>query len=129
MNLDFLSPVLMLYSAFFVEWDFLICPSYSMAAFPKDESMPMAERTILLDGEPIPYWKSQFWPILTNTAYLPSTTFPCGFGSTSKMPIGLNVVGPEYSDMLTIDFARLLKTECGFGFVAPPMAMGTEPKL
>ena len=26
---------------------------------------------------------------------------------------GLNVVGPEYSDLLTIDFARLLKTELG----------------
>jgi hypothetical protein len=137
-----------------------------MAAFPKDESMPMDGRTILLDNKPIPYWKSQFWPILTNTAvretlphtmawnlellplvltgscclvmcemcvacqqYLPSTTFPCGFGANSKMPIGLNVVGPEYSDLLTIDFARLLKTECGFDFVPPPLAMGGKPKL
>ena len=54
--------------AFFAEWDFLICPSYSMAAFPKDESMPMEDRILLLDGTKIPYWKSQFWPILTNTA-------------------------------------------------------------
>lgn len=130
MDHDLLTFVLMLFcSAFFAEWDFLICPSYSMAAFPKDESMPMEERTILLDGAPIAYWKSQFWPILTNTAYLPSTTFPAGFGAASKMPIGLNVVGPEYSDLLTIDFARLLKTECGFDFVAPPMAMGNQPKL
>ena len=26
------------------------------------------------------------------------------------------------SDLQTIDFARLLKTECGFGFTPPPMA-------
>ena len=25
------------------------------------------------DGSPIPYWKSQFWPTLTNTAYVPPT--------------------------------------------------------
>jgi Asp-tRNA(Asn)/Glu-tRNA(Gln) amidotransferase A subunit family amidase len=43
-------------------------------------------------------------------------------GANSNMPIGLNVVGPEFSDLQTIDFARLLKTECGFGFTPPPMA-------
>ena len=59
--------------------------------------MPMDERTTLLDGEPIPYWSSQFWPMLTNVAYLPSTTFPVEMGANSKMPIGLNAVGPEYS--------------------------------
>jgi len=57
----------------------------------------MDERTTLLDGEPIPYWSSQFWPMLTNVAYLPSTTFPVEMGANSKMPIGLNAVGPEYS--------------------------------
>ena len=59
--------------------------------------MPMDESTTLLDGKPIPYWSSQFWPMLTNVAYLPSTTFPVEMGATSKMPIGLNAVGPEYS--------------------------------
>ena len=48
--------------------------------------MPMDERTTLLDGEPIPYWSSQFWPMLTNVAYLPSTTFPVEMGANSKMP-------------------------------------------
>jgi Asp-tRNA(Asn)/Glu-tRNA(Gln) amidotransferase A subunit family amidase len=52
-------------------------------------------------------------------------------GANSKLPIGLNVVGPEYSDLLTIDFARLLRTECGFDFVPPPLALATSenPKL
>jgi hypothetical protein len=42
---------------------------------------------------------------------------------------GLNVVGPEYSDLLTIDFARLLKTECGYGFLPPPLAKIAASKL
>ena len=78
--------------------------------------------TTLLDGEPVPYFQAQFWPTTTNVALLPSTTFPVMMGSSSHMPIALNVVGPEYSDLKCIDMARLLKVECGCGFVPPPLA-------
>lgn len=52
---------------------------------------------------------------------LPSTTFPAGL-TDSRLPIGLNVVGPEFSDLITIDVARLLQTECGYAFEPPAMA-------
>jgi amidase len=128
------------WSRFFTEWDVLICPSYSMVAFPKDETPPAdgqqmgTNRTLDRDGERIPYWQSQFWPILTNTCRLPSTTFPAGLGSTSGMPVGLNAVGAEFDDLKTIHFAQLLATECGapYTYTAPPFALAaavTSPKL
>jgi amidase len=51
-------------------------------------------------------------------AHLPSTVFPSGL-SKGGLPIGLQAVGGEYQDYITIDFARLIADELG-GFVPPP---------
>ena len=48
------------------------------------------------DGEQLQYFASQVLANLTNTSYLPSTTFPAGLGVDSGMPVGLNAVGAEY---------------------------------
>ena len=50
--------------------------------------------------------------------YLSSTVFPTG-PSAEGLPIGLQAVGPEFDDLRTIRFARLLEQEFG-GFQAPP---------
>lgn len=109
---------------FFDEFDVLICPSYSSLAFVKDETEPKESRKVQItkDGKSIalPYYRGLFWSFLTNVARLPSTTFPCGVGERSGLPLGLNVVSREYNDLICIDFARLLQDECGFGYVAPP---------
>jgi hypothetical protein len=47
-----------------------------------------------------------------------------GLGRESAMPIGLQLVGPEFSDLSLIDVARLLRDECGFGFRPPPPPFG-----
>ena len=108
---------------FFRSYDVLIVPSHCTPAFKKDES-PKAGRTLemVVDGKNVtmPYWRALFWAILTNVGLLPSTTFPCGLGKRTNLPIGLNVVGPEWSDFITIDFARLLAEECGCVFRSPP---------
>ena len=41
------------------------------------------------------------------------------------MPVGLNAVGPEYDDLKTIHFARLLAAECGapYTYTAPACAL------
>ena len=59
-----------------------------------------------------------FWAGLITAAYLPSTVFPTGL-SSEDLPIGLQAVGAEYDDLITIDFTRLLAREIG-GFEAPP---------
>lgn len=115
---------------FFQEFNFLLCPSHPTPAFKKDES-PKAGRQLelVVDGyqTKMPYWRSLFWAILTNVGLLPSTTFPCGFGERTKLPIGLNVVGPEWSDLRTIGFANLLETECACKFRAPPGFSSQSP--
>jgi amidase len=59
-----------------------------------------------------------FWIGLATVAYLPSTAFPCGL-SADGLPIGLQIIGPEYGDRITIEVARLIARELG-GFRAPP---------
>ena len=50
--------------------------------------------------------------------YLPSTVAPIGF-SPAGLPIGVQIIGPQYGDRITIEFARLLEREYQ-GFVQPP---------
>ncbi len=66
----------------------------------------------------MPYMDQIFWAGLTGVAYLPSTVIPTGLDD-SGLPIGVQLVGPEYGDLITIGVARELESG-GFEFVAPP---------
>merc|ERR1712137_1203456 len=105
------------------KYDVLILPSHSSLAFAKDESEPAIDRRVEItkNGATIElqYLQPLFWALVTNVGMLPSTTFPCGVSATG-LPLGLNVVSRELNDLVTLDFARLLKSECGFQFTAPP---------
>ncbi len=104
------------WSAFFDDWDILICPMMPTTAFAHDHSETMTRR-ILIDGQDHDYFDQLNWAGLITVAHLPSTVFPTGL-SPSGLPIGLQAVGREFDDYLTIDFCRLLAHEIG-GFVAP----------
>ncbi len=103
--------------AFFDDWDILVCPQTSTPAFSHDHA-PMGERTLQVNNEVQPYFQQLFWAGLATVAYLPSTVFPTGL-SRAGLPIGLQAVGAEYDDYITIDFARLLARELG-GCQVPP---------
>ncbi len=108
---------------FFSQWDILLCPQMASAAFRHDHSDSMSKRTICVDGEEQPYFQQVFWSGLITAPYLPSTVFPAGLTESepaSGLPIGIQAVGAEYNDYVTIDFCRLLANELG-GFRAPPM--------
>jgi amidase len=51
-------------------------------------------------------------------AFLPATAAPAGF-SRAGLPIGVQIVGPQYGDRTCIELARLLEREFQ-GFVPPP---------
>jgi amidase len=78
---------------------------------------PKIERTLAVDTTPTSHYEHYFWVGLATVAYLPSTAFPSGL-SSDGLPIGLQVVGPEYGDRTTIQVARLIAKELG-GFQAP----------
>jgi len=105
------------WSAFFEDWDILICPQMATPAFPHDHSAQMG-RQIAIDGAIHPYFEQLHWSGLITVAHLPSTVFPTG-PSSAGLPIGLQAVGREFDDLATIDFCRLLAREIG-GFRAPP---------
>ena len=108
---------------FFDEWDILICPQTATPAFEHDHSQ-LAERRLNVDGDDQPYFQQIFWAGLTTVSYLPSTVFPTG-ASRTGLPIGLQAVGAEYDDLITIDFTRLLAQEIG-GFQPPPAYIGYD---
>ncbi len=103
---------------FFEEWDVLICPIAVTPAFLQDQSQPLVERVIDVDGDEQPYFQQLFWAGLATLSYLPSTVFPTGL-SESGLPIGLQAIGAEFDDRTTIEFARLIESELG-GYVPPP---------
>jgi len=104
--------------AFFQEWDVLLCPAAASAAFPHDHVGERHERTIRVDGHPVPTTDQLFWAGYSGMVYLPSTVAPIGF-TPSKLPVGVQIVGPQYADRTTIDFARHLEREYQ-PFVPPP---------
>ncbi len=103
--------------AFFDEWDVVICPVSATTAYAHDHR-PKPERVLTVDGVPSSHYEQYVWVGLASAAYLPSTTFPTG-PARDGLPIGLQIIGPEYGDRTTIEVARLIAQEIG-GFRRPP---------
>lgn len=103
--------------AFFQEWDVLIAPMMSTPAFAHDHRR-FGERSLSVDGEERPYFEQVFWAGLAIHSYLPSTVFPTGPGEEG-LPIGLQIIGPQYGDLTTIALAGHLEA-AGFAFQPPP---------
>lgn len=106
------------WSAFFRDWDVLLCPVISSPAYPHMQAGETWERRITIDGREIPYNDMLFWPGLTCGYHLPATVAPIGL-SRDGLPIGVQIAGPVYGDRMTIAVAAMLE-RAWRGFVAPP---------
>ncbi|HEY2994302.1 MAG TPA: amidase [Methylomirabilota bacterium] len=106
------------WAEFFTTYDLLLCPVASTAAFKHDQQGERHTRTLLVNGKKALVTEHLFWAGYTGASYLPSTAAPCGF-SPSGLPIGVQIVGPQYGDLTCLAFARLLEREFQ-GFVPPP---------
>ena len=102
---------------FFEDYDIVLMPIMARSAFPHDHR-PFGERTITVNGAPQSYFLQVFWAGLPTNAYLPSTIVPTGLDDEG-LPIGVQVVGPEYGDLTTLGVARMLEKQ-GFTFTPPP---------
>jgi amidase len=102
---------------FFQGYDFLLTPIMPTTAFPHDHR-PEGERTIEIDGQAVGYFSQTFWAGLAGVAYLPATIVPTG-PAADGLPIGVQIIGPAYGDLRTIQLAQRLE-RLGFGFRAPP---------
>jgi amidase len=104
--------------AFFQDWDLLLCPAAATAAFPHNQTGERWERMVTVNGRPQPSTTQMFWAGYSGMAYLPSTVAPIGF-APGNLPVGVQIVGPQYGDLATIAFAQLLEREY-HAFVPPP---------
>ncbi|HWQ39966.1 MAG TPA: amidase [Burkholderiales bacterium] len=106
------------WAEFFREWDLLLCPAAASAAFPHNQKGERWERMITVNGKPQPSTTQMFWAGYSGLAYLPSTVAPAGF-TADGLPVGVQIVGPQYADLSCIAAAKFLEREHQ-GFVAPP---------
>jgi amidase len=106
------------WDAFFHEYDLLLCPAGATAAFPHNQKGERWERMLSVNGKPQPSTTQMFWAGFMGMAGLPSTVAPAGL-TAEGLPVGVQIVGPQYGDLTCIRLAQLLEKEYQ-GFVAPP---------
>lgn len=102
---------------FFQQWDVLLMPVMPVPAFEHDHR-PFSQRSLMVDGVQRPYFDCLFWAGLPGVSCLPVTVIPTGPGREG-LPIGVQLVGPAFGDLKTIQLAQLLEAR-GFAFVPPP---------
>ena len=104
--------------AFFADYDLMLCPVAATVAFPHNHEGERWERMLTVNGKPQPSTTQMFWAGYSGMAYLPSTVAPIGL-SEHGLPIGIQIIGPQYGDLTCIAFAQLLEKHYG-GFIPPP---------
>src|SRR3984957_1797611 len=109
------------WDAFFKDHDLMICPISVAAAFPHDQKGLRHLRTIVVNNKKVPVVDQIFWAGYSGVTPLPSTAVPIG-QTTDGLPIGVQIVGPQYGDYSTIAFAKLLEKE--YRSFEPPPAYG-----
>ena len=77
----------------FQDWDLLLTPSVSVAAFPAERLMP--------EHWPSHPWDWVMWAEFSypfNMSWNPAASVPCGFTPTG-LPVGLQIVGRRFDDL------------------------------
>jgi amidase len=100
----------------FKDYDLLLCPVFPVAPHELSD-VPSRQRVYRVNGRERDHGSMLFWAGLTGVAYLPSTAAPAGF-TGEGLPVGVQIVGPQFGDRTTIHFAKLLEKEWQ-GFVPP----------
>ena len=81
---------------FFEDYDLLLTPAVSVAAFPADRLMPE-------DWPDHPWdwvqWAEFSYPF--NMSHNPAASIPCGF-TEKGLPVGLQIVGPRMRDLAVL---------------------------
>ncbi len=89
---------------FFEEWDLLLTPTVSVAAFPADRLQPE-------------HWPQHAWDWISwaefsypfNFSHNPAGTVPAGF-TAEGLPVGLQIVGPRFADLAVLQAAAAFET-------------------
>ena len=93
---------------FFSRYDVLICPVTTASAYPHYKGVARRDQYFLVDGEKRPAANNYYWIGLPNLSYLPATAVP--IGSHDGIPIGAQIMGPEFGDKRCLRLARILES-------------------
>ncbi len=100
---------------FFGDWDFLLTPSVSVAAFPAERLMPE-------DWPDHPWdwisWAEFSYPF--NLSGNPAISVPCGF-TRDGLPVGLQIVGRRFDDLGVLQAAAAFERTCPWADRRPPL--------
>ncbi len=100
------------WAEFFTTYDLLLCPVAAVPAFGH------GERSWTIDGQTVSYAKAFVYCQIFNLLGNPSVVVPVG-RSKDGLPIGVQIVGRPYEEMLILAVARKLEEALG-GWQAPP---------
>lgn len=103
---------------FFEEFDAIVCPAASVAAFAHDHATSPAKRTIRVNGADAPYFDLMHWAAPASFAHLPALVAPATV-TAGGLPVGVQVIGPYLGERKLIRIARLLEKHLRT-FAAPP---------
>ncbi len=106
------------WAEFFCRYDLLLCPPAATAAPLHNHDGEPFDRPVTVNGKQVALSNQFFWCGYSGLAFLPSTVAPAGTTS-GGLPVGIQIIGPQYGDLTCIHFARLLES-VHLGFTAPP---------
>ena len=103
--------------SFFEDWDFLITPTISVAAFPAERLRPA-------------HWPEHAWDWMSwaefsypfNMAWNPAATVPCGL-TEDGLPIGLQIVGRRFNDLGVLQAAAAFEAAHPWAGREPPLSL------
>jgi aspartyl-tRNA(Asn)/glutamyl-tRNA(Gln) amidotransferase subunit A len=98
----------------FEDWDFLLTPAVSVAAFPADRIIP--EHWPQHDWDWIS-WAEFSYPF--NLTGDPAASVPCGF-TADGLPVGLQIVGRRFDDLGVLQAAAAFESIQGWADMRPP---------
>ncbi len=113
------------WAGFFEQFDFLICPVATTAAFEHNQEGERWDRMIPVQragGQVLqqPSTTALFWAGYPGVVGVPACAVPLGL-SPQGLPLGAQIIGPIFGDPDVLRFAQWLESEYR-GFVAPPLA-------
>jgi amidase len=106
------------WARYFNSFDLFLCPAATTVAFKHNQKGERWERMIDVNGVGQPTTTALFWAGYSGNFYLPATVAPVGLSPTG-LPIGVQIVGAQYRDLLCIQFAQLLEAHYR-SFEPPP---------
>lgn len=99
----------------FEDWDLLLTPAVSVAAFPAEKLMPEHWPTHEWDWVS---WAEFSYPF--NMSWNPAASVPCGF-TEAGLPVGVQVVGKRFDDLGVLQAAAAYEASRPWADKKPPI--------